>query len=216
VIGVEKLSLVQGSFRLDELTFEVPTGRYGVLMGPTGAGKTTVLECIAGLRRCIGGRIRLRGEDVGSWPPGNREIGYLPQDGALFQTMTVRRHLSFALEIRRWPPDQIDKRVRELAGWLGIDHLLQRLPPGLSGGEAQRVALGRALSFRATVLLLDEPLSSLDEATRDSMMDLLKRLRQFESITVLHVTHSRAEAERLGDVVFQLENGQVRRAVSES
>jgi ABC-type sugar transport system ATPase subunit len=207
VIEVEKLSLIQGAFRLDDLSLQVPDGGYGVLMGPTGAGKTSILECIAGLRRHTGGRIRLHGEDVTAWSPGNRGIGYLPQDGALFRTMTVRRHLSLALEIRRWSAEQIDRRVRELAAWLRIDQLLERSPRGLSGGEAQRAALGRALSFRPRVLLLDEPLSSLDEETRESMMDLLKRLREHESVTVLHVTHSRHEAERLGDVLFRLEKG---------
>ncbi len=209
MIEVENISVVQGSFRLDGLTLTVPTGRYGVLMGPTGAGKTTLLECIAGLRRCSGGRIRLHGEEVASWPPGDRGIGYLPQDGALFRTMSVREHLAFAPRIRRWAAAQIEARVRELAGWLGIDHLLDRYPLGLSGGEAQRVALGRALSFHPRVLLLDEPLSSLDEPTRELLMDLLKRLHEHASVTVLHVTHSSREAERLGDVVFRLEKGRV-------
>jgi molybdate/tungstate transport system ATP-binding protein len=216
VIHVERLSLVQGSFRLNELSLQVADGRYGVLMGPTGAGKTTILECIAGLRRHTDGRIQLHGEDVTAWPPGDRGIGYLPQDAALFRTMTVRQHLSFALEIRRWPKEKIGERVQELAGWLSIDHLLDRFPLGLSGGEAQRVALGRALSYHPRVLLLDEPLSSLDEETREVMMDLLKRLHELERVTVLHVTHTMREAKRLGDVVFRLENGQIQTSGLES
>jgi ABC-type sugar transport system ATPase subunit len=179
-------------------------------MGRTGCGKTSLLECIAGLRSMAGGRIRLHGQDVTDWPPGARGVGYLPQDGALFRTMTVREHLAFALVIRGWTDERIAKRVRELAGWLGIDHLLDRRPVGLSGGEGQRVALGRALSFHPRVLLLDEPLSSLDEETRGQMIDLLKRLNQHENVTVLHVTHNRDEAERLGDVHFQLDKGEIR------
>jgi ABC-type sugar transport system ATPase subunit len=210
MIEVENLSLVQGAFELRGVSLAVSSGSYGVLMGRTGCGKTSLLECIAGLRPMAGGRVRLHGQDVTVWPPGARGVGYLPQDGALFRTMTVREHLAFALVIRGWTDERIAERVRELAGWLGIDHLLDRRPVGLSGGEGQRAALGRALSFHPRVLLLDEPLSSLDEETRGQMIDLLKRLNQHENVTILHVTHNRDEAERLGDVHFQLDQGEIR------
>jgi len=178
-------------------------------MGKTGCGKTSILEAVAGLRPIAGGQVRLGDRHVTFLEPGERGIGYVPQDAALFRTMTVYNHLAFALNLRGADRKAIQIRVVELADWLGIAHLLDRRPVGLSGGEAQRVALGRALSFRPRYLLLDEPLSSLDEDTRGSMVELLGRLRKSGDVTVLHVTHSRAEADRLADVRFRLEDGRV-------
>ncbi|HEX3146984.1 MAG TPA: ABC transporter ATP-binding protein [Gemmataceae bacterium] len=207
MILLDKVSIRQGAFRLDDVSLTVPTGRYGVLMGPTGCGKTSLLEAIAGLRPLVGGMIVLGERDVTRLTPGDRGVGYVPQDAALFRTMSVSNHLAFALNLRGERRSAVEQRVRELADWLAIAHLLNRRPHGLSGGEAQRVALGRALSFRPKYLLLDEPLSALDETTRGSIVDLLDALRKAGEVTVLHVTHSRAEAERLADVCFQLNNG---------
>lgn len=209
MITVEQLSLRQGAFRLDDVSFVVPAGRYAVLMGRTGTGKTTVLEAIAGLRRIRSGRVLLADRDVTQEKPGARNIGYVPQDGALFTSMTVRDNLGFALAIRRWPREKIDARVRELADLLGISHLLDRHTAGLSGGEAQRVALGRALAAHPPVLLLDEPLSALDEDTRNEMYALLQSVRARTGVTALHVTHSATDADRLADVVFRLRDGKI-------
>jgi ABC-type sugar transport system ATPase subunit len=209
VIRLDSLSIHQGAFRLTGVVLEVPSGRYGVLMGKTGCGKTTLLEAVAGLRSVVAGRVRLGDRDVTDLAPGDRDIGYVPQDGALFRTMTVYHQLSFALTLRGWTRAAIRDRVEELAAWLEIGPLLKRRPIGLSGGEAQRVALGRALSFRPKYVLLDEPLSSLDEGTRGSMIALLGGLRKGGDVTVLHVTHSTAEADLLADVRFRLENGRV-------
>jgi len=209
VIAVHDLLLRQGVFSLEGISLSVPTGKYGVLMGPTGCGKTSILEAIAGLRPIESGSISLGGIDVSRFPPADRGIGYVPQDSALFSTMTVREHLGFALMIRREPTRLIQQRANELAGWLGIAHLLDRLPAGLSGGEAQRVALGRALSFRPKYLLMDEPLSSLDETMRQSMVELLRDVRKNGDVTVLHVTHSSQEAEELAEVLFRLEGGKI-------
>jgi molybdate/tungstate transport system ATP-binding protein len=209
VIRLTDVVVRQGAFQLAGISFEVPTGRYGVLMGKTGSGKTTLLEAIAGLRPVVAGTIHLGDRDVTALAPGERGVGYVPQDAALFRTMTVREHLAFALHLRREPKPAVGKRVDELADWLGIRFLLDRRPAGLSGGEAQRVALGRALSFRPKFLLLDEPLSAVDEETRQSIADLLERLHQDGTATALHVTHSRAEAECLADVRFQIADGRV-------
>ena len=209
MIQIENLSIEQGAFRLGEVSFAVPTGKYAVLMGPTGCGKTSLLEAIAGLRPVAGGRVRLGGREVTDLTPGDRGIGYVPQDAALFRTMTVYNHLAFALNLRGAARAAVRQRVTELADWLMITHLLYRRPVGLSGGEAQRVALGRALSFRPAYLLLDEPLSSLDEDTRGLLVELLNGLRKSAEVTVLHVTHNSAEADRLADVRFRMTDGQV-------
>lgn len=209
MIRVENLKLDQGAFRLDDVSFAIPTGSYGVLMGKTGSGKTTILEALAGLRQAQAGRILLHDEDVTHLPPAQRGVGYVPQDAALFRQYTVYENLAFALHIRRVAPEHIDRRVRELAGWLGVDHLLGRMPHGLSGGEAQRIALGRALAFHPPILLLDEPLSALDEETREQLLPLLENLKQRREVTVLHVTHNRSEAKRLADVCLRVEYGRL-------
>jgi molybdate/tungstate transport system ATP-binding protein len=191
------------------LSVTVPSGKYGVLMGRTGCGKTTLIEIICGLRRPAGGRVIIGGRDVTDEAPGNRGVGYVPQDGAMFPTMTVREQLGFGLRLRSRPAEEITARVNELASELAITELLDRLPAGLSGGERQRVALGRALAARPNVLLLDEPLSALDEELRDGLAALLRRVQREHEVTALHITHSREEAAQLADVMFRLEKGRV-------
>lgn len=208
MILVENLTLRAGDFRLDDVSLSVDSGDYAVLMGRTGSGKTTLIETLCGLLPVEQGRIVLAGVDVTRLPPARRNIGFVPQDGALFPSMTVRRHLAFPLEIRRWPAEKIATRTAELADQLGIGHLLDRRPAGLSGGEAQRVALGRALSFRPTTLLLDEPLSSLDGETRAEMIALLEQVCRRGDVTTLHVTHNRNEAAALADQAWELIDGQ--------
>jgi ABC-type sugar transport system ATPase subunit len=215
VIRVQNLFVRAGTFRLENLSFEVPTGQYAMLMGKTGSGKTTVLESLCGLKSVEGGRIELMGRDVTLLKPAERGVGFVPQEGALFPTMTVGQQLGFALTIRRWNAKAITERVEELAELLGIEALLDRKPLGLSGGERQRVALGRALAFHPQVLCLDEPLSALDDATRDAMCTLLKTVSRKTGVTTLHITHNRAEAQKLGDVTFVLENGILRSPESE-
>lgn len=209
LIQVERLSLRQGNFVLNEVSLIIPTGKCGVLMGETGCGKTSFLEAIAGLRHIANGSILLGERDATLIPPGERGIGYVPQDAALFRTMTVYNHLAFALKLRGVSNVDVKARVAELAEWLKVGHLLHRRPAGLSGGEAQRVALGRALSFRPSYVLLDEPLSSLDENTRGLMIDLLNGLRKSGTVTVLHVTHYSVEADRLADVRFRMVDGRI-------
>ncbi len=209
MIELRDVTIKVGKFVLERISFRVESGRYAVLMGRTGQGKTTILETICGLKPTVSGQIIVRNADVASWSPGEREIGYVPQDLALFPTLTVQQHLEFALRLRRAAPKQIAERVAELSEVLGISKLLQRRVQGLSGGESQRVALGRALSFRPSVLLLDEPLSALDDATRQEMHSLLLRLRDSTGVTTLHVTHSESDAEALADQRLLLSDGQI-------
>jgi len=209
MIRVDDLTLRFGSFSLEGVSFDVPSGKYGVLMGKTGCGKTSLLEAIAGLTPIVSGRIILGQTDVTQLKPAERNIGLVPQDGALFSTMLVRDQLAFALIVRRARRDLIARRVAELAEMLEIGDLLDRYPAGLSGGEQQRVALGRALAFRPTTLCLDEPLSALDDSTRAQTMELLKRVQRETGVSVLHITHNRSEAEELADVRLELIDGKI-------
>jgi ABC-type sugar transport system ATPase subunit len=209
MIELDDVTVTAGAFRLDRISFQVARGEYAVFMGRTGHGKTTILESICGLRKITSGSVLIDGMNVTRWPPGDRQIGYVPQDLALFPTLTVAEHLAFALRLRRRSPDVISAKSAELAEVLGIAHLLDRKMDGLSGGESQRVALGRALSFDPAVLLLDEPLSALDEATRAEMHGLLLKLKRTTGVTTLHVTHSEEEAEALADRRFVLHDGAV-------
>ncbi len=211
MITVEQLCVQSGLFRLDNVSFEIGTAQYAVLMGKTGSGKTTLLEALCGLKAIVAGRITLLGREVTRLKTPERDIGYVPQDLALFPTMTVREQLGFALMIRRWTRAAIERRVGELADLLELRPLLPRRPQGLSGGEAQRVALGRALAYQPRILLLDEPLSALDESTRAGMYELLRRVQHETGVTTLHVTHSLTEARVLADVLLVLEQGTVRR-----
>jgi len=209
VIRLENVSIHAGSFRLEDVSFEVEDRAYAMLMGRTGSGKTTVLESICGLKPIQAGKIELQGVDVTDFRAADRGIGYVPQDGALFSAMTVEEHLAFALRVRRWNKADIRKRVQELARLLNLEPLLHRKPTKLSGGESQRVALGRALAFRPCVLLLDEPLSALDEETRGQLYTLLQCVRERERVTVLHVTHNSEDVHNLASQLLRLEGGTV-------
>jgi len=207
MIELQNVSWQVDGFSLTGVNCAVQDGDYAVLMGPTGCGKTTVVEIICGLRKPSAGRVMVADADVTECLPGDRNIGYVPQDGALFPTMTVGEQIGFGLQVRRRAKDDINESVSRLAQDLGIAHLLERRVHGLSGGERQRVALGRALAVEPRVLLLDEPISALDEDMRDGMVALLKRIQKEHAVTVLHVTHSSREADQLADCVLRMENG---------
>jgi molybdate/tungstate transport system ATP-binding protein len=209
LIQLQQVTVQAGGFSLCGISFEIPIGQYGVLMGRTGSGKTTLLEAICGLRRAKAGKILLCERDVTHLKPSERGVGYVPQDKALFQTMSVYDHLAFALMIRKYPKTTIQQEVNSLAKLLGIDQLLPRKPYGLSGGEAQRVALGRALSAHPRILCLDEPLSALDDELRLEMYELLEKVRAQTGVTILHVTHQLSEAQRLADVILLLKDGRI-------
>ncbi len=209
MIYFRNISIVLNDFALENITFRVPTGTYAVLMGRTGCGKTTLLEAACGLRPVAAGRIFLMGRDVTDLPPSRRGLGLVPQDAALFSTMSVEQQLGFALNVRKKTKTAVRHRVAELAEWLGISHLLRRRPAGLSGGERQRVAIGRALAARPDVLCLDEPLSALDEQTHEAMMKLLSYIQDETGVTVLHITHNRREARTLARKLIVIKSGRI-------
>ncbi len=199
-----------GDFHLGPLDLTLPDGAYGVLMGSSGSGKTTLLEMVAGLCPTSTGQLILDGESATHLPASHRQVGYVPQDGALFNTMTVAEHLDFGPRIRGWDASSRRDRVSELAKDLGLESLLGRKPKGLSGGERQRVALGRALASPPRLLLLDEPLAALDESAHDELCGYLERIHSKQGVCVLHVTHNRGEAERLATHRLELNSGSVR------
>jgi len=183
-----------------------------VLMGSTGCGKTTLLEILCGLRSPTSGRVVLDGVDVTDLEPRERGIGYVPQDLALFPGLRVREQIGFAPKLRGVPPEELNQRVTHLAEQFGIAPLLDRLPDMLSGGEKQRVALARALAAQPKLLLLDEPLSALDESMRAEAVVLLQRVQSEHSLTVLHVTHSSSEAAALGHLHLRMNGGRLAEA----
>ncbi len=207
MIRFTDVSMRQGGFSLEGINFEIPQGQYAVLMGPSGSGKTTIMEIVCGLRGISKGKVEVGGNDVTNLPPGMRRIGYVPQDGALFPTMSVGDQIAFPLSLKKMPGAHIEAKVKELAEHFDISHLLTRMPKFLSGGERQRTALARALAMEPLVLCFDEPLSALDEELHNEVCQLLKTVVAENNLTVLHITHSSSEAERFSENIFKIKDG---------
>lgn len=209
MIELRNLHLRAGAFRIENLNLEIKEKGIHVLLGPTGSGKTLILESIIGLRRFQEGKIFIGGREVQNLPPEQREISYVPQDLALFPHLTVKQNLLFGLRAKKRSGGESAAHLGHLIEALKIGHLLERYPQGLSGGEKQRVALGRALAPAPKLLLLDEPLAALDPALRSEIQQLLISLHRSLQFTALHVTHDLDEAYLLGDTVIVLINGKV-------
>ena len=203
-----------GSFTLD-VAFDAPDG-VTALFGRSGSGKTTVINAIAGLLTPDDGRIAIAGETLLdtrrgiALPAWRRRLGYVFQDGRLFPHMTVRRNMTYGQRFA--PPGSTGPGLGEVAHMLGIADLLDRRPGALSGGEKQRVAIGRALLSRPRMLLMDEPLAALDAARKAEILPYLERLRDQSGLPILYVSHSIAEVARLAGTVVVLEDGRVARA----
>ncbi len=208
-LSVRGLEAEAGEFRLAEVDLSAAGGEYLVILGPTGAGKTILLEAIAGMRRIRRGKIILSGEDVTHLPPEKRGIGFVYQDYALFPHLSAFDNIAFGLRLRRVKRPEVDRRVRAISRLIGIEDLLPRAIDGLSGGEKQRVALARALVISPRALLLDEPLSALDPQYREELQRVLARIHRELSPTTVHVTHDFEEAVSLGDRVAVMEGGKI-------
>jgi molybdate/tungstate transport system ATP-binding protein len=209
MIEINDISIKQAAFSLNNISFVLNENTYYCMIGKTGSGKTTLLEILCGLRKFDSGSIFINGNNVSNHKPGERGIGYVPQDIIMFNHMTVYNNIGFSLKVRNINGQAKDERIREVAKLLSITHLLQRKPFGLSGGEKQRVAIGRAICFFPNILLLDEPFSSLDRDTKEELFDLIKLIRQETNVTVLHVTHNIEEVRSLADNVLELKNGKI-------
>jgi len=209
-LTVRGLTAGAGSFRLGPVDLAVPPGRILVVLGPSGAGKTMLLETIAGLRRHHCGQIRLTDTELTGLAPEQRGIGLIFQDAALFPHLSVRENVRFGPRSRGRAADTATADL--LLRRLRIGHLSGRSPRTLSGGERQRVALARALAIRPRLLLLDEPLSALDQPTREEMRALLQEVLADLDIPAVHVTHDRDEALSIGDDLAILVGGRLTQA----
>ncbi len=208
---LKKLTKVYGTgvHAVRDLDLEVRDGEFFTLLGPSGCGKTTTLRMIAGLERPTGGRIFIRGRDFTDVPPRDRDLAMVFQNYALYPHMSVYDNLALNLQVRRVPRQEIQARVREVAGMLGIESVLRYKPGQLSGGQRQRVALGRALIRRPNVFLMDEPLSNLDLKLRERTRTELKKLHERLQITTIYVTHDQSEALVLSDRIGIMNGGQL-------
>lgn len=198
-----------GGFEVSDVSLTVKEDEYFVILGPTGAGKTLLLELIAGFHRLDKGRITIDGVDVTDEPPERRNVGYVPQSFTLFPHMKVEENIGFGLRVRGAKRKKMDNVVEETMEVMRISKLKGRLPMTLSGGEQQRVALARALVVRPRLLLLDEPLSALDPRMKDSIRAELKRVHDTFDVTVIHVTHDQLEALVLSDRIGVMNEGRV-------
>jgi molybdate/tungstate transport system ATP-binding protein len=207
MIRIDDLHVRLPEFSLAAVDLHARKGEFFVLLGPTGSGKTVLLESIAGLLPVARGRIRLGGREVTALPPEQRAIGIVYQDSALFPHLNVRENITFGVRYQAAPPAEVEARFERLVDALGIGHLLARGVTHLSGGEKQRVALARALVVAPDLLLLDEPLSALDPNFREEIRDILKDLHRNTGITVLMVTHDFDEARYLADRIAVIREG---------
>ncbi len=194
---------------LENFSLEIGSGEFMVLLGPSGCGKTTVLRCIAGLTDITSGEIRIGGELVNKLPPKDRDVAMVFQNYSLYPHMSVYDNIAFPLKMRKLQKNKIDDRVKKIADLLNIRDLLQRKPKDISGGQMQRVALGRALVREPKIFLMDEPLSNLDAKLRTEMRVEIKKLQKKVGITTLYITHDQAEAMSMADHVGIMNSGKM-------
>ncbi len=210
MIQIKNLRVDLGHFLLEDVNLTVDEGEYFVVLGPTGSGKTVLLETIAGLYPVKSGEIWLGGREVTRLEPEKRNISIVYQDHVLFPHLSVAENITFGLRLHKLPHQQVTQTLNWLSDLLGIVHLLDRSPDTLSGGERQKVALARALSIKPEVLLLDEPLSALDPESREAVQQELRQIHNQLKVTTIHVTHDFEEAVALGERIAVLGEGGIK------
>lgn len=203
-----------GTTAVNKVSLTIPDGQFCVIVGPSGCGKSTTLRMIAGLEEISDGEIIIDGAVVNSLHPKDRDIAMVFQNYALYPHKTVQENLSFALEMRKLPKQDIQQRVLEVAKMLELQDLLNRKPKALSGGQRQRVALGRAIVRNPKVFLFDEPLSNLDAKLRTQTRTEIQKLHGELRTTSVYVTHDQTEAMTMGDVIVVMNKGEVQQIAS--
>ena len=209
MIRIENISKNLGEFFLNDVTLDIEKGEYFVVLGPTGAGKTILLEAIAGIYSPDRGKILMDGRDITNVPPRSRNISMVYQDYMLFPHLTVEKNISFGLKLKKITTKDIKKKIDGISRMLNVRHLFHRFPGTLSGGEKQRIAIARAVVTEPKALLLDEPLSALDAQTREGLRYELKKIHSVTGITIIHVTHNFEEVFSLGDSVAVMNEGKI-------
>lgn len=205
MLRISNINRKWGEFSLRNINLEIEEEEYFVILGPTGSGKTLLLEVMAGFYKPDDGKMEFRDRDFTDLPPNERNFGFVYQDYVLFPHMKVRDNIAYGLKVRK--AEDIEEKVEEMAKAVGVDHLMDRSPLTLSGGEQQRVAMARALVLRPDVLLLDEPYGGLDRQTTVALRSMVKDLHRKYGGIVVHVTHDQEEAVVLGDRVAVMKEG---------
>jgi len=209
MIIIENLEVVFKGFKLEINNLKIDTGSYQIIMGPSGVGKTVFLYTLTGFIKPESGKIYLNNIDITNYPPEKRGFTIVPEDYGLFPHKNVYDNISYGLKIKGYDNEYIKNKVNELARILEINGILNRMPKTLSAGEKQRVAIARALAIDPYVILLDEPLKSLDPRLHLKSINFLKNLHKKLGFTALHVTHNIIEAIELGDSIAYIENGRL-------
>ena len=209
MLEVKELCVEIGKFFLKDIALEVDDGEYFVLLGPTGAGKTLLLESIAGLKSVSSGQVIINGRDVTALNLEKRRIGFAFQDYALYRHLSVRDNISFGLMWRTKMRREIEHAVDQVVELLGLEALLKKGATALSGGESQKIALARAVAIKPDLLILDEPLSAIDPESKEAMGRELKELHNRLGVTTIHVTHDFEEAITLGHRIAVMMGGHI-------
>jgi len=209
MLEIKNLCVERGTFSLKDITFDVQDAEYFVLAGPTGSGKTVLLETIAGLHSGSSGQVWINGRDVTSFDLEKRRVGFAYQDCAVYGHLSIRDNISFGLMFRYKTRREIEQAVDRAIELLGIQHLLEKRPTYLSGGETQKIALARAIAIKPDLLLFDEPLSAVDVETKYAYGRELKELHARLKLPTIHVTHDFEEAMALGDRMAVMWEGRI-------
>jgi ABC-type sugar transport system ATPase subunit len=214
VLEVRNLSLSLGSFELTDIEFSVSAGEFFCILGRTGAGKSVLLEAIAGMYPVKKGRISVHGRDVSDTRIQEREIGFVYQDHGLFPHMSVYDNIAYGLKMHKLKKDEIREKVNSIMKLFSIEHIGQQYPRTISGGERQRTALARTLVLEPKLLLLDEPFTALDPTTKKSMHQEIKKIIEYFDCSIICVTHDFQEAQILADRIGIMLNGRLRKVVN--